>query len=286
MTDLKISKGKRFGSMLLDHFIMCMLMFVIILPFQIIAVTKISFPDELSEFPPLFPYLVIAGMTLYLCKDCINGRSLAKRMTKLQVVNHRTGIAANPLRCMVRNIFIAIWPIELIVALINPERRIGDHVAGTRLIPFDPSIPQPKLKIGELALTLIITFGVMAASLALMPKWTIVKNNATPVESSYNLKESRELENIYIQSMSAYLTPEAKVYDQVKNDTMHLKYVSIVFKLNNDFEVGSKYFNDLKDATTQLLFSMYPERTIVGLLKYRYNGDGRFHSMVVNLDWR
>ncbi|MCG8700483.1 MAG: RDD family protein, partial [Bacteroidales bacterium] len=67
----------------------------------------------------------------FLNKDLFNGRSIAKRILKLKIVNHKTNQTAGPLRCLVRNITFPIWPIEIIVILINKNRRIGDFIAGT-----------------------------------------------------------------------------------------------------------------------------------------------------------
>lgn len=51
-------------------------------------------------------YLGILGLALYFCKDIINGRSLAKRLLKLQVVDNTTGEVASPMQCFVRNLFV------------------------------------------------------------------------------------------------------------------------------------------------------------------------------------
>src|SRR6185437_6853965 len=64
--------------------------------------------------------------------------SAAKRVLGFQVVNNRTGLPAGPLRCLVRNLTILLWPIEVVAAMINVNRRIGDHLAGTRLVVYDP----------------------------------------------------------------------------------------------------------------------------------------------------
>jgi len=106
-----------------------------------------------------------------------------------------------------------------------------------------------------------------------------------PVESSYDSTESKALENIFIQSLSAYLTPDAKVYDQIKNDTLDLKFVSINLNLKHDMLEGSKELNDLGTASTQLLYSMYPDKKIAGSLNYFYNGKpkGSLHLGVLNI---
>jgi hypothetical protein len=66
---------------------------------------------------------------------------MGKRVLEFQVFNNRTGQPAGPLRCLVRNFTILLWPVEVIAALVNMERRIGDHIAGTRLGVYDPRAP-------------------------------------------------------------------------------------------------------------------------------------------------
>ena len=124
--------GNRLVSMILDHFIMCI---VIMLP--LMPLFYIGSRAETVEGPNTgFQFLFLGLMLLYFAKDSFQGRSLAKRMTKLQVVDYRTGEVASPIRCFVRNLPIIIWPVEVIVTLFNPQRRLGDLMAGTKVINF------------------------------------------------------------------------------------------------------------------------------------------------------
>lgn len=79
-------------------------------------------------------FILLLGHTYSYFKDCIGGRSVGKKKNNLQVVLKDSHEVAPPLRCVVRNLFLFVWPLELVVTLINPSRRIGDHVAGTKLI--------------------------------------------------------------------------------------------------------------------------------------------------------
>jgi len=71
--------------------------------------------------------------TVYFNKDFIYGRSLAKRLMGLVIIDNRTNGRANSLKCFLRNLTIPIWPIEVIMSLINPSRRLGDYIANTRV---------------------------------------------------------------------------------------------------------------------------------------------------------
>jgi uncharacterized RDD family membrane protein YckC len=123
----EISVGLRLGTMLLDHFIICLTGIPPIIIYESLTNSN-SVPAAISSYP-IVPLFVI-----YFCKDCIGGRSPAKRILKLVVVDNKTHAPATPLQSLIRNLFILIWPIEACVAFFNQKRRIGDRVAGTKLI--------------------------------------------------------------------------------------------------------------------------------------------------------
>ncbi|WP_315814421.1 RDD family protein [Paraflavitalea speifideaquila] len=129
--------------------------------------------DELLMLNPFgghYPYIFLIGFALYFCKDSIKGRSFGKRVTRLQVLDNTTGQVASPLQCLVRNLFCIIWPIEVIVTLTNPTRRIGDRVAGTRVALYDPfTAPQPKLAAGKILFSLVISYAVMVLTFLPLP---------------------------------------------------------------------------------------------------------------------
>jgi uncharacterized RDD family membrane protein YckC len=125
--------------MLIDHVIMTFVIMVFVAPGMMYDIMK-TLGDPQTQ-PKLFLgnyYLNIFGFSLYFSKDIFLGRSPAKRILKLQVVDVKTNKPANPIRCLIRNITVILWPIEVIVALINNERRIGDFIAGTKLTTYDP----------------------------------------------------------------------------------------------------------------------------------------------------
>lgn len=167
----KPSVGIRIASMLLDHFFMCMIMAVICFPFMLSSLTdtiKIDQEQSKSVFSDSTLYVFCFVFALYSCKDCIGGRSLAKRILKLQVINNQRGTIANPLRCMVRNLFDIIWPIEVIASIINPSRRIGDFVAGTAVVIHQPSENRPVTNIVQALMALLLSFGFFTALFMLM----------------------------------------------------------------------------------------------------------------------
>jgi uncharacterized RDD family membrane protein YckC len=120
----------RILSMLLDHFIMT---FVIVPPMIILMILKANGILEIGN--GTFSVIFFFMMFIYLNKDFFNGKSPAKRILGYQVINRKTDKPASELQCFVRNLTIAVaWPLEVFVGLVNPERRIGDFLANTKVI--------------------------------------------------------------------------------------------------------------------------------------------------------
>lgn len=103
----------------------------------------------------VFVVLVCFVFSIYYNKDAIKGKGPGKRAIGFIVVNNATGEIANPLRCIIRNFTLVLWPIEVIVTLFSPERRIGDYIAGTKVIE-DKKELETEINKGQIALSLFI----------------------------------------------------------------------------------------------------------------------------------
>ena len=137
--DKEITLGARIGSMILDHFamtIICVLMMA--LSIGIGAGIDSLFDDHWTLFP-IMGILISLTFSVYINKDVINGQSPAKRSAKHQVIDVNTGKSASPLKCLLRNFILPIWIIEIPFILINPQRRLGDYIAGTIVKPYNSS---------------------------------------------------------------------------------------------------------------------------------------------------
>lgn len=153
----KLNFGTRIGSMVLDQVIM-IFSIIFFVAFGVLY-NKIqnfvggedSHIHSLGNF-----YFNSLAISLYFNKDMFLGRSPAKRIFKLQIVDIKNHRPANPLRCLVRNITLILFPIELIAGLINNERRIGDFIAGTKLTVYEPEKLREKPKWILVILTLMI----------------------------------------------------------------------------------------------------------------------------------
>lgn len=152
----KLDASKRLASAITDHFVMTMVIMVFGLP----LIWNTIYTNQVHQKPDIFSWVFIAGLSLYFCKDCIHGQSVAKRLLKQQVVNNKTGQIANPFRCFVRDFFILLFPVEVMAILINPARRIGDKIAGTKVIVFDPGLEKPKISYWEIGVSYLTAFVV------------------------------------------------------------------------------------------------------------------------------
>lgn len=159
-----ISFGKRLDSFGFDHLLFGFVSFAFFVPLIGIAGGAKS---QIQEF---WFGVALMGIAISLCKDSIGGQSPCKRHFDLLVVNAKTGAVAEPIRCFVRNVFFFFSDLDLILLLLNQgNRKIGDFIAGTRVIhinPYTHVVPEtPKRKI---ILSFITSYGfVLAVALTL-----------------------------------------------------------------------------------------------------------------------
>jgi uncharacterized RDD family membrane protein YckC len=124
------SRIHRISSMLLDHLI---LTFLIVPP--AIITTIIGQQIDLEIGSKTNATMFLSMLFIYLNKDFWKGKSPAKRILGYQIIDKKTERAASELQCFIRNLTICVaWPLEVIVTLINPKRRIGDFIANTKVI--------------------------------------------------------------------------------------------------------------------------------------------------------
>ncbi|MGB5982312.1 MAG: RDD family protein [Nonlabens sp.] len=124
------SRFHRILAMLLDHMIVCAatIPFTAMIIFILIRLDYAGI-DEIG----IFGFFII--IFVYLNKDFYRGKSLGKRIMGYEIVDINTNLPATRFQCFIRNLTIPFaWPIEVVVAFINPSRRIGDFVAETKVI--------------------------------------------------------------------------------------------------------------------------------------------------------
>jgi len=122
----KVPLGARLGSMFLDHVIMTFIVAMVGLPFYIINFFLLRYMNF------KFPWIIGAIIFLiYFNKDYFRGKSLAKRLIGLQVFDRTTNQVASKWKCFVRNLTCVLWPVEVLITLFSPTRRLGDFLANT-----------------------------------------------------------------------------------------------------------------------------------------------------------
>lgn len=125
--------------MIVDHFIMVSGICICGLLLSILFYDFIGSGSEREISPAMggiIGVLFVCIVSLYFNKDLINGRSPAKRILKLQVIDKSTARPATPIKCLVRNFTLIIWPVEVIVVCFNPAQRLGDRLAGTKVVEY------------------------------------------------------------------------------------------------------------------------------------------------------
>lgn len=280
-----ISSGTRLGAMLLDHVFMTLIALIFILPSFISGISdafSVSHEPENFDFiTGSMKYIDVIGFALYFCKDIINGRSIAKRILKLQVVDNKTGQVATPLQCFIRDIFCIFWFIEGIVALSNTSRRIGDRVAGTKLVHYNPALDQPKINIVKTIIPVILSYILVLLIIQVMPSLPMSSTKIEYSKTSYNEAQSKELEKLMADNLGQYLTPDIRVYDSVQN--RNLKYVSIILKLKENYIADNSYYLPLHQKVTELIYARLPMETFKGQIKYYFKGNGQFQTRIITI---
>ncbi|MBU2555539.1 MAG: RDD family protein [Bacteroidetes bacterium] len=288
MIKKKVTAGSRIGAMLLDHIVMTFIIMFLVLPFTIGSFDGITDESTTTPFSSgLVLYAMIFGMSLYLNKDMIQGKSVAKRALKQEVVDIKTGEVASSLKCLVRNLTIAVWPIEVIAVLISPSQRIGDFIAGTRVeYKTDERNSKPKIDFKNLLLSILLGFMIIyLGSFLIKGK---IGNGAfdSPdyVETSYNKTLSTQIEIHLDSARSDYLADtHIKVYDTISNDS--LKYITALLYLNENY-IDRSSFDGIKQEIFNSMYQIVPKSDFILMGKFIYDGQSTKKSTWRTYDWR
>jgi len=136
--------GQRLNSMSLDFsFILGM-----VFPFLAISFVPsfyfIATSNVVNVLLPIwFGFIPFTFLSfLIINKDFFNAKSIAKRHFGYQIVDSKSNLPANELQCVIRNSTMIIWPLEVVVSMFNSEKRIGDFLAGTKLVKSGKEAPE------------------------------------------------------------------------------------------------------------------------------------------------
>lgn len=288
--DKEITIGIRLASMLVDHFIMTFAMLIPIIPFMVIGM-KDAFNishEQTSMEPNFMIYGFILGFAVYFNKDFFDGRSPAKRILKIQILNNNTGEVAGPLKCVLRNLTIPIWPIEVIFILINPKRRLGDYIAGTRIVTYDSYNIKKKWQLKDYTLSitigLVFTYLISLPFIVLSDAWQ--EEDVKYIPDSYNSDLSTELTSFLSYRLRNYSDSSSiRLFETIENDS--LKYVSLLFYANNeDLLESSGKFDRIKQMIIDTLDLKVPKSSFVLSGKIIHKVPGHLHIRYMNYNPR
>jgi uncharacterized RDD family membrane protein YckC len=177
-TILSFNSNKRFLAMGLELLYFLSVFIPLMLPFFIwdqmnqdihvgqLITNDLKTSDLITLIPTGFLYMGLFN------KDFYSGQSVVHRLLGYQIVDNKTSRPADRLRCMLRNITAPLWMIEGIITLFSPNRRLGDIIAGTRIMDVDKSDPELILK--EIHETKYNGFTVLTLILPTLIMWTLM----------------------------------------------------------------------------------------------------------------
>ena len=88
------------------------------------------------ELPLELAFLAFAAY-VFLCDGMPGGQSIGKRFTKTAVVSATTDVPCRYWQSVVRNIAMVLGVIDAVFILGKQRRRLGDYLAGTRVVRLD-----------------------------------------------------------------------------------------------------------------------------------------------------
>ncbi len=215
-------------------------------------------------------YLSLFGFSLVFFKDCINGQSTAKRLIKLQVVDNITGAIATPIQCFLRNLTVLIFPLEVLIIFAQPDRRIGDKIAGTKLVSYNRlTNNKPERSLKKYILPLALSYAIFAALAFGLSKISF-NNPTTPfVAASFNETKSKALERLLTDHLNQYFTCSVKYYDSI--DNKKYDYVSVICTFKKAVSLTPKLSGqELGNQTIAVVYSLFPEDQIHGKIQFVY----------------
>ena len=82
----------------------------------------------------IFVLFVLSFPVIFVLRDVIfKGRSIAKRIFRICVIDNKTNVLPSKQKLIIRNLFFFIYPIEAIM-LIATSKSIGDMVTNTTIV--------------------------------------------------------------------------------------------------------------------------------------------------------
>ncbi len=127
------TRRRRLTAFFIDHFTITFLMVATVF----VSIGPNYLDDEgTSKMLSVMPVVMVIGFALYFAKDSFRGISLGRWIMGIMVRD-----ANNPEqvpsfgKLFVRNLFLILWPVELIVFIVDSnKKRLGDKVSNTVVV--------------------------------------------------------------------------------------------------------------------------------------------------------
>lgn len=214
--------GHRFAGMFIDYLIIFFGL-GILAAMMLFAwdLNSLGLDSDINRAEVIAKWAMITLLTIWVSKDVFGGRSIAKRALKQQLLNYKTEAVADPFLTLLRNLFSLIWPLEFVWALVNPERRLGDLVAGTKLVNYQGSQPAPNPELwrslGAIALSGLFWYLLISP---LYPEYGAGRGSeVAPVVESVDEAKSKVLQEALVFKLGeAFPEIEATVFEQSDSD--------------------------------------------------------------------
>ncbi len=260
--------------MLIDHFIMTLVIVLIAAPGFVSVFAQVfeTSHDPVSMQAGKIILPCIIGFSIYFNKDLLNGQSPAKRILKLQVMDDTTGRPAGPLKCLIRNCTMMFWPLEVLLLIKNPGKRLGDKIAGTSVIctenPGKSTLNKP---FAVLSLSIAIAFfSLLFSPFLLLNPFADIPSVLYQTDSFQADKSAESSRHIEAELNHLIRKADIRVYDQIENDDRNYISAIVYFRNKEDFENLDTAENEIAAA----LQSHFPLNSNLCFVKFVYKQSG------------
>lgn len=128
-------KGRTIGAFFIDYAVAAVICNI---PFYALIILPVMFGHNPLAEHGASGMIVRAlcatyiGVLYLVVRDAFPKCSIGKRITKLTVIDTRTGVAAKPMKKILKNIFWLLGPVEAIVFLAS-GKTIGERISRTQI---------------------------------------------------------------------------------------------------------------------------------------------------------
>jgi uncharacterized RDD family membrane protein YckC len=134
----KVSFLRRIAAIMID-LVLISTFFILYFYFSHKWIFKFHIVFEGFDFLLKVPWnLIFISIILFLIlnKDFKRGQSLGKKLMKLQIVDNKTYKSSSPVKCVIRNFFFLLFPLELILTIKQPSQQFADKKLNTLIVNY------------------------------------------------------------------------------------------------------------------------------------------------------